>query len=142
MAKINIENISRNPFDLNLDFVTPRKVVTIKPNVSYGLTEDEYSYLVTSCPNLFTKGFFKVKNIPDELKNVDVVESSNVMTDNDIVTLLDLPLAKFKKELSKIDSLPLIRDIHSKALELNKTDKYMSEINTKIDILADGSLLI
>lgn len=142
MAKINIENISRNPFDLNLDFVTPRKVVTIKPNVSYGLTEDEYSYLVTSCPNLFTKGFFKVKNIPDEFKNVDVVESSNVMTDNDIVTLLDLPLAKFKKELSKIDSLPLIRDIHSKALELNKTDKYMSEINTKIDILADGSLLI
>lgn len=141
MAKIFIENTSRNSFDLNLDFVTPRKVVNIKPNVSYGLTEDEYSYLVTSCPNLFSKGYFKVKDIPNEL-NVEKVESSNVMNDNDIVALLDLTITKFKKELLKIDSLSLVRDIYSKALELNKSDKYIEEINDRLTVLADGSLLI
>lgn len=141
MAKIFIENISRNSFDLNLDFVTPRKVVNIKPNVSYGLTEDEYSYLITSCPNLFSKGYFKVKDIPNEL-NVEKVESSNVMNETDIVSLLDLTIAKFRKELSKIDSLSLVRDIHSKALELNKSDKYIDEINERLKALADGSLLI
>lgn len=141
MAKIFIENISRNSFDLNLEFVTPRKVVNIKPNVSYGLTEDEYSYLITSCPNLFSKGYFKVKDVPKEL-NVEKVESSNVMNDDDIVALLDLTIAKFRKELLKIDSLSLVRDIHSKALELNKSDKYIDEINDRLTALADGSLLI
>lgn len=141
MAKITIKNVSRKDFDLNLEFVTPRKVVTIKSGVSYFLSEDEYSYLITSCPNLFSKGYFEVQGVPSGL-NIEKVESSNIMTTEQIVSLLELPMTKFKKEIAKVDSLSLIRDIHSKALEMNKSDSYLKEINSKIDSLADGSLLI
>lgn len=138
---VKIKNISRNNFGLSLDFVTEGKYLDLKPETVVPLTADEYSYLITQCPGSFKKGFLQVVEIDKSLED-EKIESKNVMSNIDIEKLFEMTIAKFKKELSSIDSSALLKDIRLKAIELNKNDKFIAEIDSQIEAIASGSILI
>lgn len=138
---VKVKNVSRNDFGLSLSFVTDGKYLDLKPDTVVPLTSDEYMYLTTQCPGAFSKGFLAVVEIDDSLAD-EKIESKNVMSNSEIEKLLDLTITKFKKELLVIDSSLLLKDIRIKAIELNKSDKYIAEIDNRIQDTADGSLLI
>lgn len=138
---VKVKNVSRNDFGLSLSFVTEGKFLDLKPDTVVPLTSDEYMYLVTQCPGAFKKGFLSIVEIDDSLAD-EKIESKNVMSNDDIVKLLDLTIAKFKKEISVVDSSILLKDIRLKAVELNKSDKFVAEIDAQIGSVSDGSILI
>ena len=139
--QVKVQNVSRSDFYLNLGFVTPGKLLPMKPDTIVLLDADEYMYLSTQCRGAFEKGFLKVVE-KDEKLNADIIESKNVMSNDDITKMLELPIAKFRTALNKIDSDVLLRDIRSAAVEMNKTDKYITEIDKAIEKNADGSILL
>ncbi len=138
---VKVKNVSRNDFGLSLDFVTEGKYVDLKPDTVVPLTADEYLYLTTQCPGSFEKGFLQVVDIDKTLES-EKIESKNVMSTGEIEKLMDLTVAKLKKEISLIDSSSLLKDIRSKAIELNKNDKFIMEIDNQIEAIASGSILI
>ncbi|MCK9191170.1 MAG: hypothetical protein M0P10_06480 [Sphaerochaetaceae bacterium] len=129
MAKVRIKNISRHNFDLSLEFVKEGKVVSIKPGMSYLLSQDEYDYIKEQSPVLFSNGYLEVVSGD---KNM---HSRNVMTDKEIKDFLELPKEQIKTGIEKIDSPLLIRDIFKQALHDGKThcmeilDKRIKEID-------------
>ena len=127
--QVKVKNVSRSDFYLNLGFVTPGKLLPMKPDTIVLLDADEYMYLSTQCRGAFEKGFLKVVE-KDEKLNADITK------------MLELPIAKFRTALNKIDSDVLLRDIRSAAVEMNKTDKYITEIDKAIEKNADGSILL
>ena len=136
-----IKNVSRADFSLNLSYVTKDRVLLLKPDVAVPVTHDEYSYLVSQCPGAFEKGFLKVidadKTIVDE-----VIESENVMTEEEIDALMELTPAKLKTKLKGFTSQALVKDIRRRAVELNKSDRFITEIDTKLADLSEGSILL
>jgi len=138
---VKVKNVSRNDFGLSLDFVTQGKHLDLKPNTIVALSSDEYTYLTTQCPGSFEKGFLEVIEIDKSLES-EKIESNNVMSSEEISKLLDLTITKFKKDISGINVLGLLRDIRSAAVEANKSDKYIVEIDTQIEKNANGSILL
>lgn len=138
---VKVKNVSRNDFGLSLNFVTEGKYIDLKPDTVVPLTADEYMYLLTQCPGSFEKGFLKIIEIDDSLAD-EKIESKNVMSNSDIDKLLEMTIAKFKKELVSIDSSSLLKDIRLKAIDLNKNDKFIVEIDERIEAIASGSVLI
>lgn len=139
--KIKIQNISRGLYFLNLGFVKEGKVVRLPQGAIYDASEDEYSYLITQCKGAFDKGRLKVVSAPAEI-DVEEVNESNQKSFDDIEKLMDLNLTKFRAEIKNITSLELMKDIRDAAVERNKTDKFMDEIDKKIKELADGAILL
>ena len=139
--QVKVKNVSRNVFYLNLGFVTPGKVMPMNPDTTVLLTADEYVYLSTQCRGVFDKGFLQVVE-KDESLNADVIESRNVMSNEDIQEMLNLTIGKFKTALGKIDSMALLKDIRTAAVEAGKTDRYITEIDARISKIANGSILL
>lgn len=139
--KVKVKNVSRGTFYLNLSFVADGKVLPMNPDTIVLLDADEYMYLSTQCRGAFEKGFLQVVE-KDETFKADIIESKNVMTVSDVEKLLELTIAKFRTALKKIDSMALLRDIRKMAVEMNKSDKYITEIDNKIEEIADGSILL
>lgn len=138
---IKVKNVSRGNFHIALDFVTPGKYYDLKPNMEVGLTQEEYMYLSTACPGSFKKGFIKVMAV-DPKADVEVIESENVMSNDDIEKLLDYSLPTLKKKLADIDSLNLLRDIRQKADDEGKKEPFMKAIDERIKAVSDGALLL
>lgn len=138
---IKVKNISRNMFTLNLSFVTPKKVLRLNPDVVVDITLEEYTYLTTQCPGAFEKGKLEIVNVDEEL-DIIPIKSENVMSNEDIESLLGVTLPKFKTKIAEITASALLADIRIAAVEANKSDKYLDVIDAKITEINDGSLLI
>lgn len=139
--KIKIQNISRGLYFLNLGFVKEGKVIRLPQGAIYEVNEDEFSYLITQCKGAFDQGRLKIVSAPTEI-DIEDIETANQKSFDDINKLLDLTLVKFRTEIKSITSLDLMKDIRDAAVEKNKTDKFIEEIDKKIKELADGAVLL
>ena len=143
MAKAaTIKNISRGNFFLSLHQITPNKSFDLKPNSEVPVTEDELAYLMNDCQGAFKKGYLEVVKVDDNVKeHVDIVETENKMTEDEILALLDLAPSRMKTKLAKIDASHLLKEIRQKAEELNKSNKVMEAIDARIKEVAEGLVL-
>lgn len=137
---VKIKNISRKPYSLNLSDVTKGRVLLLQPETSVPVNLDEYAYLTTQCPGAFEKGFLAVVETADA--NIDIVESKNAMTMEQIEEMMSLSIPKLKAKLADVTCLALARDIYKTALEHEKSDKFVAEIEKKVTELAEGSILL
>ena len=64
------------------------------------------------------------------------------MTEKEIEDLMSLKLPQFKKVISGITSLHLVKDIRKVADANNMKESYMNAIDAKITELAEGSKLL
>lgn len=135
---IQVQNVSRGDFHLNLDFVKEGKYFDLKPNSKVHLTTEELDYLSTQCIGVFSGGYLKVVDSTIE----DAPVSSNVMSKEEIQGMMDLTIAKFKTQISKITSLHLLKDIRQEADHVGKTDKFLKVIDDQIEKIADGVKLL
>lgn len=135
-----IKNISRGNFFLSLDQVSRGKHFELRPNSVVTVNEDELNYLMVECPNAFKKGYLEVIDT-GEIKDVDVIETENKMTDAEIEQLLGYQFAKMKSQLNKITATHLLKDIRAKAEELNKSNKVIEVIDNRIKEVADSLVL-
>ena len=138
---VKVRNTSRGYLFLDLGVENDNKVIQMKPDSTAAISETAWNYLVNQCPNLFRNGDIKLVSAPDDA-DVEKIETENVYSDKDIAKLVEKNLAPFKKEIAKIDSLSVIKDIRLKAQEEGKSKGFMEAIDAKIKELADGSLLI
>lgn len=138
---IKVKNISRGDFWLNLDNITKGRVICMKPETELPLTMDEYLYLVNQCQNAFGLGFLKAIEPTESVAN-SVIESGNEMSDKDIEDLMSLTPAKLRNKLKTIESEKLLKDIRTKAIESEKAERFISEIDSRITEVADGSILL
>lgn len=138
---VKVRNTSRGYLFLDLGVENDNKVIQMKPDSTAAVSETAWNYLVNQCPNLFHNGDIEMVSAPDDA-DVEKIETENVYSDKDIAKLVEKSLAPFKKEIAKIDSLSVIKDIRLKAQEEGKSKGFMEAIDAKIKELADGSLLI
>lgn len=138
---VKVKNTSRGYLFLDLGVENDNKVIQMKPDSTAAISETAWNYLVNQCPNLFHNGDIEMVSAPDDA-DVEKIETENVYSDKDIAKLVEKNLASFKKEIAKIDSLSVIKDIRLKAQEEGKSKGFMEAIDAKIKELADGSLLI
>ena len=138
---VKVRNISRGYLFLDLGVENDNKVIQMKPDSTAAISETAWNYLVNQCPNLFHNGDIELVSAPDDA-DIEKIETENVYSDKDIAKLVEKNLAPFKKEIAKIDSLSVIKDIRLKAQEEGKSKGFMEAIDAKIKELADGSLLI
>lgn len=136
-----VKNVSRADFHLSLDFVKEGKHFDLKPNTVVNLTVEEMDYLSTQCQGAFAKGFLKVIE-EEKHENYDIPVAENVMTEKEIEELMSLKLPQFKKAISGITSLHLMKDIRKTADANNMKETYMNAIDAKITELAEGSKLL
>ena len=133
-----LKNISRGRLFLDLTQVGG-KVLELKADVEFTVSNDEYNYLCMACEGMFKNGDLKfIKGSAD----VDPIESENEMTFDEIEKMMELNLTQFKAKLKKVTSLDLLKDIRLKADEAGKPVKFMQAIDAKVKELADGSILI
>ena len=138
---VKVRNTSRGYLFLDLGVENDNKVIQMKPDSTAAISETAWNYLVNQCPNLFHNGDIELVSAPDDA-DIEKIETENVYSDKDIAKLVEKSLAPFKKEIAKIDSLSVIKDIRLKAQEEGKSKGFMEAIDAKIKELADGSLLI
>lgn len=139
--KIRIKNISRGTFFLNLGFVKEGKVVNLPIGAVYDLTRDEYDYLDTQCRGAFDKGFIKVVDAPSTIE-IETFNEANQKSDVDISNMLDLTLVKFRSAIKDITSVNLLKDIRDAAVQANKSEKFIAEIDKQLKETANGSILL
>lgn len=142
MAKVaTIKNISRGDFMLSLHRISG-KGFTLKPNGEVPVTEDELAYLMNDCQGAFKKGYLEVIKVNDSVKeNIDIVETENKMTEDEILALLDLAPSRMKPKLAKIEASHLLKEIRQTAEELNKNNKVIEAIDARIKEVADSLVL-
>ena len=138
---VKVRNTSRGYLFLDLGVENDNKVIQMKPDSTAAISETAWNYLVNQCPNLFHNGDIDLVSAPDDA-DIEKIETENIYSDKDIAKLVEKNLASFKKEIAKIDSLSVIKDIRLKAQEEGKSKGFMEAIDAKIKELADGSLLI
>lgn len=138
--KAKIKNVSRSNFYLSLDNVTRGKRFEMRPSSVVTVDEDELNYLMTECPNAFKKGYLEVIG-KDEDISIDIVKTENVMSDDEIVELLNSPFTKIKSSIGKINATHLLKEIRSKAEELNKSNKTIEIIDNRIREISDSLVL-
>lgn len=137
---VKIKNTSRGHLFLDLGMENGNKVIAMKPDATTAITTSAWEYLVNSCPNLFKYG--DVELVDKKGTDVEVVETQNLYSNEDIAKLVEKNLTQFKKELNKIDSLSVLKDIRLKASEEGKSKGFMEALDAKIAELANGSKLI
>lgn len=138
---VKIRNTSRGRLFLDLGMECQNKVVQLKADQTAAIPLSGWDYLVNSCPNLFRNGMIKLVQSPKD-EAIEEVVSENVYSDADISEIVEMKLPAFKKKISKIDSLPVIKDIRLKAVEEGKTKGFMEALDERITELGHGSLLI
>lgn len=141
MAKVaNIKNVSKGSFLLSLNQVTPGRSFKMKPGSLVSVDEDELNYLMNDCQGAFKKGYLQVVDLDEECK-IDIVETENVMSDEEIETLLNAQFTKIKSQINKIEESRLLKEIRQKADELNKSNKVLELIDARIKEVADSLVL-
>lgn len=140
MGKVRIKNVSRGLFDLSLDFVKEGKIVSMKPDTTYILSEEEYDYLAEQCNGVFEDGFLQVIDM-DDCKS-EKIESENVMTNDQIEDLLSKTIGKFRTEVKKITSDNLLADIYHAAVDRSKDEKYTEAIEKQIKECGNESIVL
>ena len=138
---VTIRNTSRGSLFLCLGTENNNKVIVMKPDSTAAITTSAWDYLVNACPNLFKNGDVQLVKKPIDVE-VEEVEVENLYSNEDIAKLVEKNITAFKKEIAKIDSLSVLKDIRTKASEEGKTAKFMEAIDARIKELADGSILI
>ena len=138
---VKVHNTSRGYLFLDLGVENDNKVIEMKPDAIAAISDTAWDYLVNQCPNLFNNGDLELVSVPQDVE-VEHVETENLYSDEDIAKLVEKSINPFKKEIAKIDSLSVIRDIRLKAQEEGKTKQFMDVIDARIAELADGSILI
>lgn len=141
MAKVaNIKNVSKHNFFLSLNQVSAGRNFKMKPNSLVSVDEDELNYLMNECAGAFKKGYLQVVELDKECK-VDIVETENTMSDEQMETLLNSPFTKIKSEVKKIEETRLLKEIRQKAEELNKSNKTIELIDERIKEVATSLVL-
>lgn len=141
MAKVaNIKNVSKGNFLLSLNQVTAGRSFKMKPNSVVSVDEDELNYLMNDCQGAFKKGYLQVIDLDEECK-IDIVETENVMSDEEIEALLNAQYQKIKSQINKIEETRLLKEIRQKAEELNKSTKVIELIDARIKEVADSLVL-
>lgn len=138
---VKVKNTSRGYLFLDLGVENDNKVIQMKPDSTAAISETAWNYLVNQCPNLFHNGDIELVSAPNDA-DIEKIETENVYSDEDIAKLVEKKLAPFKKEIAKIDSLSVIKDIRLKAQDEGKSKGFMEAIDERIKELANGSLLI
>lgn len=136
---VKVQNVSRADFHLSLDFVKEGKFYDMKPNAIVSLDVDEMNYLTTQCAGCFEKGFLHVVEASGD-KDIELPNEDNIMSNEDIEKLINKNLTQFKKDIAKITSQHLIKDIRQACIEANKTDKFVQACDARFSELADGSI--
>lgn len=137
--KYKVKNVSRGQFDLNLGFVKEGKVVQMKPDSTFVLSEDEYNYLIEQCKGAFKNGFLEIVSAPE---NTEKVESENVLSDEDIDKIVHLTIGRFRNKIKTITSQKALGDIYKAARACNANDKYIEVLENQIKAVGDGSLVL
>ena len=141
MAKVaNIKNVSKHNFLLSLNQVSAGRIFKMKPNSVVSVDEDELNYLMNECQGAFGKGYLQVIELDKDCK-VDIVETKNVMSDEQMETLLNSPFNKIKSEIKKIEESRLLKELRQKAEELNKSSKVLELIDVRIAEVATSLVL-
>lgn len=141
MAKVaQIKNVSKHVFLLSLNQVSAGRSFNLKPNSVVSVDEDELNYLTNECEGAFKKGYLQVVGL-DEGCNIDIVETENVMSDDEMETLLNAPFKKIQSEINKINETRLLKEIRQKAEELNKSNKVIELIDNRIKEVATSLVL-
>lgn len=136
---VKVKNVSRGDFHLSLDFVKEGKFYDMKPDAIVSLDADEMNYLSTQCAGCFENGFLHVVE-SKEGANIELPHEGNVMSNEDIEKLINKNLTQFKKEMAKITSQHLVKDIRQACVDANKTDKFIEACDARFSDLADGSI--
>jgi hypothetical protein len=138
--KAKIKNISKCNFILSLDTVNRGKRFDMKPDAAVFVDEDELNYLMTECQGAFKKGYLEVVSKDADIE-VEVIETENKMSDEEIEELLNSPFTKIKSQVNKITASHLLKEIRAKAEELNKSNKTIEIIDSRIAEVADSLVL-
>lgn len=136
---ITLKNVGRCNFHLSLDFSRQGKYFDLKPNTEVKISEYEYNYLLSQCPKAFERGFLQV--IDTKVKDIEVIESENVYSVEDIEHLFGLTIKQFKNKLDRITDTRLLKDILSKAKELGKDKKFLDAIENRAGKISDSLVL-
>lgn len=140
MQKAKIKNVSRGLFFLSLDNVTRGKRFEMRPGSVVTVDEDELNYLMTECPNAFKKGYLEVVD-GEKIEDIEIISTENKMSNEEIEQLLNSQFTKIKSQLNKITATHLLKQIRAKAEELNKSNKTIELIDSRIKEVADSLVL-
>lgn len=140
MQKAKIKNVSRGLFFLSLDNVTRGKRFEMRPGSVVTVDEDELNYLMTECPNAFKKGYLEVVD-GEKIEDIEIISTENKMSNEEIEQLLNSQFTKIKSQLNKITATHLLKQIRVKAEELNKSNKTIELIDSRIKEVADSLVL-
>lgn len=138
MKDIKLHNVSRADFDLSLDFVKEGKIVHLKKDASCIINKEEYDYLKEQCRGMFENGFIEVLSVPED---EELVESENVMSDEDIEKLFGYKIVTFKNKLNDITSQKLLKDIYRKAIDEGKQATFIKAIESRIKEVNESIVL-
>lgn len=100
--KYKVEN--KNLFAIGIILENPKREQNILPNSFAKLSEDDIAY-VDSTSTLFSRGMLYVndKNINEMLGYIE--KNPNVITDEEIITILKSPIKNMKEQLNKLTEL-------------------------------------
>lgn len=140
-AKIcKVKNISRRDFVLTFEEIEKGKKFKMRPDSTVAIDEDELNYLNNECPNAFKKGYLKIVDF-DESVTADIPETENEMTEKEMEQLLNAQFTKMKSQINKIEVSHLLKELRTKAEELNKSSKVIDVIDARIKEVADSLVL-
>ena len=140
-AKIcKVKNISRRDFVLTFEEIEKGKKFKMRPDSTDSIDEDELNYLNNECPNAFKKGYLKIVDF-DESVTADIPETENEMTKKEMEQLLNAQFTKMKSQINKIEVSHLLKELRTKAEELNKSSKVIDVIDARIKEVADSLVL-
>ena len=140
-AKIcKVKNISRRDFVLTFEEIEKGKKFKMRPDSTVAIDEDELNYLNNECPNAFKKGYLKIVDF-DESVTADIPETENEMTKKEMEQLLNAQFTKMKSQINKIEVSHLLKELRTKAEELNKSSKVIDVIDARIKEVADSLVL-
>ncbi|MGE6227627.1 hypothetical protein [Paenibacillus chitinolyticus] len=137
MEKVKVINLTASQVNINLTEMSNGKVVPIKPHAFALLSADELAY-VRNTSAAFDRGTLRVDNMESVPAEIDIPDSPNALTQNDIVALLKKPQKQIQLSIDEIDSVNVIRMILNTAKEQDKPVKVVEAIETRLNELLEA----
>lgn len=126
---------------INLNGLNQREIVVPSKGFVF-LKEEELSWVLAQS-KAFQRGILRVVNsdeLPEEIK-MDLPTTKDSVTSKEIPYFLSLTQAKLVKEIKDITREDFLRELHDKAVEDNKTVKFVEAIQNRIEeILSERGL--
>lgn len=140
MNKYKVKNVSTGTFILTLGAVTKGKKFELLPNHEAPLTDEEMAYLSVECQGAFERGYLQLVSKPQNA-TIDIPKSENILSDEEMVALLDSTPKKIKGGLDKITETHVLKALRLKAEEMNKSSTVIDAIDKRIGETATSAVL-